>query len=425
MNISNLFAIGLTAGALWVVGLVSWSGGTLPRYVALVALLLGLGVVLWSRRAKSFGWQKPAALVLGLLFAFVLGEVIVRLSETSWANRVPGIRMGTDEASMFEPDPALGYVPRSHNWTYRWNRDVTTLEDGVRSNGRPIVEDPERTILVVGDSFAFGDEVGDDETWPAQLESLLNETRPRTRVVNAGVSGYGLDQMVIRADRLIEEYEADIVLLVMFSDSENRCGYRVKWGMPKPYYTVDEGRLTLHDEFEARPKESDSNPLGRSALVDLAMRRVAPEWWLRNTEEAAVRADNDPAAVGAALMEHLTGWARSGRCRVLVAYQGDTGYQQDIEPKPPESWSTNRLTLVLQPSSYATATAEHAATLKADGFRYRDLCPDFEKLHAEDEERYCSYYNSHWGQHFTAKGNRRMARWLADLVDDTARKEAP
>ena len=51
-------------------------------------------------------------------------------------------------------------------------------------------------ILAVGDSFTFGDEVKDDETWPAHLQQLLGR-----RVLNAGVSGYGFDQIVLRAEK--------------------------------------------------------------------------------------------------------------------------------------------------------------------------------------------------------------------------------
>ena len=43
-----------------------------------------------------------------------------------------------------------------------------------------------------------GDEVDDREAWPAQLQGLLGR-----RVVNGGVTGYGLDQMVLRAERFV------------------------------------------------------------------------------------------------------------------------------------------------------------------------------------------------------------------------------
>jgi hypothetical protein len=49
-------------------------------------------------------------------------------------------------------------------------------------------------VVAVGCSFTFGQGVGDDQTWAAQLERL----RPDLEVVNLGVVGYGLDQALLR-----------------------------------------------------------------------------------------------------------------------------------------------------------------------------------------------------------------------------------
>jgi hypothetical protein len=49
-------------------------------------------------------------------------------------------------------------------------------------------------VLVVGDSFTFGDQVSDDETWPACLEATLHRG-----VDNGGVFGYGAAQALRRA----------------------------------------------------------------------------------------------------------------------------------------------------------------------------------------------------------------------------------
>ena len=46
---------------------------------------------------------------------------------------------------------------------------------------------------MLGDSFTFGEDVGDDETYSHHLEQLL----PGTEVINLGVHGYGHDQMLI------------------------------------------------------------------------------------------------------------------------------------------------------------------------------------------------------------------------------------
>jgi hypothetical protein len=41
--------------------------------------------------------------------------------------------------------------------------------------------------LILGDSFTFGDEVSDNETYSYYLQQML----PHTEVINMGVHGYG------------------------------------------------------------------------------------------------------------------------------------------------------------------------------------------------------------------------------------------
>ena len=72
----------------------------------------------------------------------------------------------------------------------------------------PVTADSRPTILAVGDSCTYGDEVSDNETWPAYLEAEMG-----TRVWNAGVFGYGLDQAVLRAEVLLPKLKPDILIV--------------------------------------------------------------------------------------------------------------------------------------------------------------------------------------------------------------------
>ena len=71
---------------------------------------------------------------------------------------------------------------------------------------RPISSDG--SILAVGDSYTYGDEVLDEETWPAQLQRLTG--RP---VLNGGVTGYGFDQIVLRAEQLAAIHRPSIIIV--------------------------------------------------------------------------------------------------------------------------------------------------------------------------------------------------------------------
>lgn len=76
--------------------------------------------------------------------------------------------------------------------------------------------------IVFGDSWTWGAFVSPDEAWPALLGWR-----------NAGVSGYGLDQMLLRAEQL--KPKAPIYFAVIPSDF-TRARLAVAWGLPKPYF---------------------------------------------------------------------------------------------------------------------------------------------------------------------------------------------
>jgi hypothetical protein len=51
--------------------------------------------------------------------------------------------------------------------------------------------------------------VEDDETWVAFLERILD-----TRVLNADVGAYGIDQAVLRAELLLDQYHPKVVTIL-------------------------------------------------------------------------------------------------------------------------------------------------------------------------------------------------------------------
>ncbi len=100
----------------------------------------------------------------------------------------------------------------------------------------------EPPILVVGDSYAHGDEVKDDETWPAQLQALVGR-----RVVNAAVTGYGLDQTVLRAEQAVARVKPAVLLLGFIADDLWRSARSRSWGAEKPYFDLVNGALVLRN----------------------------------------------------------------------------------------------------------------------------------------------------------------------------------
>jgi len=177
-------------------------------------------------------------------------------------------------------DSRLGWVPRPGQRGGTWTANIDA--SGLRSNGRSILT-TSRPILAVGDSFTFGDEVEDSETWAARLEVVLNK-----RVLNAGVGAYGIDQAVLRAELLLDKYLPDVVILSFISDDINRTefsNYPYAYGRGwKPYFEFEDGSLRLRNvpvpQEPARLRfRALRHVLGYSLLANAVLSRTAHQWW--------------------------------------------------------------------------------------------------------------------------------------------------
>jgi len=139
-------------------------------------------------------------------------------------------------------DNRLGYAPKpgfrgagASGWV------VTIDANGFRScGGAAHAKDDDRAVLAVGDSYTFGEEVGDGDAWPAQLQRLSG-----LRVLNGGVSGYGFDQIVLRAEQLADRHEPTIIIVGFIADDIRRTEMRRLWGQDKPWFAIEGNQLVL------------------------------------------------------------------------------------------------------------------------------------------------------------------------------------
>jgi len=78
-----------------------------------------------------------------------------------------------------------------------------------------------RRVVVLGDSFAFGLGVDEDETFPAQLETFLEtDTGRPVEVLNLGVPGYHTGQELEWLIRAGIALEPDLVVLLYYGNDE-------------------------------------------------------------------------------------------------------------------------------------------------------------------------------------------------------------
>ena len=138
-------------------------------------------------------------------------------------------------------DDRLGYAPKpGFRGTGASGWPVTIDADGFRRSGSVADSEIRHALLAVGDSYTFGEEVGDAETWPAQLERLRGR-----RVLNGGVSGYGFDQIVLRAEQLADRHKPTMIIVGFIADDIRRTEMRRVWGRDKPWFVLDRDRLQL------------------------------------------------------------------------------------------------------------------------------------------------------------------------------------
>jgi hypothetical protein len=93
--------------------------------------------------------------------------------------------------------------------------DITLNSRGLRNREFPLERAAGVTrILALGGSNTFGPSVHDDDTWPAQVQRVLDGRSPgRFEVYNAGRNAYVMSQKARLLEVLAEEIEPDLVLI--------------------------------------------------------------------------------------------------------------------------------------------------------------------------------------------------------------------
>jgi hypothetical protein len=231
-------------------------------------------------------WSLRTVLVLAsLLVGLVVLELGVRLLRGGdalwhWPNLVTEARKlnWMDESeSRAVHDPRLGFVGRPDYHVYF--RMTTHDANSWRITPAPAdVTLAEPPVLVLGDSFAHGDELSDAETWPTVLQALLQR-----RVVNASMSGYGIDQMVLRAELDAPKAKPAALVLSFIADDVRRMEMKRLWGAEKPWFEMAGGKLVERNVPVPLPPDPATTLdltqrlFGRSMLVETVMKSGG--WW--------------------------------------------------------------------------------------------------------------------------------------------------
>ncbi len=144
--------------------------------------------------------------------------------------------------------PILGWAPNPHTNS----EDVRINSQGIRSEKEYAHNTDSRVVRVsaFGDSFTFGSEVNNNDTWERQFEGQVS----RFEVLNFGVGAYGLDQAYLRYLEEGAAFASDIVIIGFMSENiyRNLNVFRPFYSSSyssnlytKPRFSLESGNLFL------------------------------------------------------------------------------------------------------------------------------------------------------------------------------------
>lgn len=282
-------------------------------------------------------------LILGLavLAALALIEILLRLiddvpvlSAANFVVRSPALIHGI---ATLRHDPTLG-------WCFKDDLRLptgmfTTGRYGLRMNDATRREPPQGGVLAIGDSFTASG-TADADTWPAQLERLIGKP-----VLNAACGGWGVDQMVLRAEQLIPLLRPETVIVaVLVPHDVHRACYELFGGSRRPWFALDGDRLEARGLPVATSTAASlglnrwQRIFGHWYTVHRIVSRLAPETWLPTHAQSyrATIPHDAGTALSCRLLARLAAFAKQHGTRVAVALLWGAGEVRQ-EPTWPDA----------------------------------------------------------------------------------------
>lgn len=229
-----------------------------------VALLLAATVVLLEATAR---WAVSNDAILA--------RITSPHDEPSWRLRWLERRAGATSMTRLafdqhHPERGWALAPNLRDLSVFSGKRLNSNSRGLRGAREYQIPKPEGQLRIAlfGDSFTFGEEVSDVETYAFQLERLLARSHPGVEVLNFGVHGYGHDQMLLYLRETLPLYQPDIVLLGYVADDSlrNLTTFR---DYAKPRFRLKSGSLVLEGTPVPPPDDLIRAERYRSRLVDL------------------------------------------------------------------------------------------------------------------------------------------------------------
>jgi lysophospholipase L1-like esterase len=161
----------------------------------------------------------------------------------------------------------LPWLPQEFRSSPVWR--IALNEEGFRSAHLPAARRPGALrIACIGDSWTFGMNVNQDQTYPAQLEALLKRRSPSADVdvMNFGVLGYSSFQGLELLKRRVLDLHPDVLVIGFGMNDSDVGGYRDK-------DVVEPGQVHWRDRVKAIAAHSESYALLKYVALVLRYRQ--------------------------------------------------------------------------------------------------------------------------------------------------------
>lgn len=328
-------------------------------------------------------------------------------------HRVVGFRFVPGISSRVQHESG-GYLVKTNSTGFRCAHEFT-----------PGPAPGKKRILLFGDSFTAGEGVSNGYRYGDFLETMV----PNSEVYNFGLPATGPDQHYLIYREFAREIAHDLLVIAVFVENIRRVASRYRYFLndagqtvlyAKPYYTIEDGELTLHGVPPAK------QPIDEASLPSDARGAIAKTARFPKVKKALSALTRNPHVrallLDSGLKERMQRWS---------------GYQPIPEYKNERgaAWQTMRAILVewirnhpkpvlvvpipmyqyvagLSDPSYYQARLREASL--AGGGRFFDPLPDLIRP-TKDVRR--GFYFVH-DNHLTREGHEALARSLAPAIQD-------
>jgi lysophospholipase L1-like esterase len=284
-------------------------------------------------------WRSSLVLVLASI-AFTLGATELVLRSVL---PVRGMLYVLDDRYLFRHIPGSRKLASAIGED--WPKVLVQINAAGRRGDESALPRAAHRVVVYGDSFISAEYTPEPDTYVAQLERLLQAPAGRTKVLNAGVTGYGVDQESLRIEDELPGLHPDLVVVAAYAG--NDFGDLLR---DKLYRLDDDGRLVANlPVIDASLRRDFQAPFEMSSIQIMRALQSAYEQWTRGraarAAQPAVRLDPMARRLANRTAEYETYVLRGDN---VVRNLLDDEYDADVSLTPDAPSSQYRVRLMDQ-----------------------------------------------------------------------------